>query len=165
MNTNQSWFPYLKYSSKKLFILPSNLHQAYQSRLFQPGLFQHILLSASRLHVTTNSYLLSKYTEITTYKIIIFIFFFYGYETWSLILPEEYRLRMSGNTEPRNIFTPRREGVRRDCKTLQNTAQWGAPRFRFSPKTIQTIKSKRLGRRRRVVLRGKTEMNTGIWRG
>jgi hypothetical protein len=35
----------------------------------------------------------------------------YGYETWSLALREQHRLRMTENRVPRRIFVPNREGV------------------------------------------------------
>jgi hypothetical protein len=43
------------------------------------------------------------------YKTVIFPVVLYGYETWSLTLKEEHRLRVSEDTVLRKIFGPKRE--------------------------------------------------------
>jgi len=40
-----------------------------------------------------------------------FLCCFYGCETWSLTVKEEYRLRVFENRVPRRIFRPKREKV------------------------------------------------------
>jgi len=53
-----------------------------------------------------SSYLLSKIFKIKIHKIIILSVVLYGYETWSLILREEHRLRVFENRILRRIFGP-----------------------------------------------------------
>jgi hypothetical protein len=52
--------------------------------------------------------LLTRDVYIKMYKIIISSVAVYGCETWSLILMEEYRLRMLENRVPRKIFGPKK---------------------------------------------------------
>jgi hypothetical protein len=47
------------------------------------------------------------------YKIAIFLVLLYGCETWSLILSEEYRLRVSENRVVREIHGPKKKEVRK----------------------------------------------------
>ena len=49
--------------------------------------------------------------KINIYRIIILPDVLYGYETWSLILREEHRLRVFENRVLRRIFGPKRDGV------------------------------------------------------
>jgi hypothetical protein len=44
----------------------------------------------------------------------------YGYETWSLTLREEHRLRVSENRVLRRIFGPKRVEVTGDWRKLHN---------------------------------------------
>jgi hypothetical protein len=44
-------------------------------------------------------------------KTIIFPVVFYGYETWSLTLREEYKLKMFENRVLRRIFRPKRDEI------------------------------------------------------
>jgi hypothetical protein len=55
--------------------------------------------------------LLSKNLKIKIYRTIILPVVLYGCETWSLILREEHRLRVSENRVLRRIFGPKREGL------------------------------------------------------
>ena len=57
------------------------------------------------------SSLLSKNLKIKIYRIIILPVVLYGFETWSLTLREEHRLRVFENRVLRRIFGPRRDGV------------------------------------------------------
>jgi hypothetical protein len=50
-----------------------------------------------------------KNLKIKLYKTVIFPVVLYGYETWSLTLREEHRLRVSENRVLRKIFGPKRE--------------------------------------------------------
>jgi len=52
------------------------------------------------------------------YRIIILLFVLYGCDTWSLILREERRLRVSENRVIRKIFGPRRDEVTREWRKL-----------------------------------------------
>jgi hypothetical protein len=44
----------------------------------------------------------------------------YEFETWSLILKEEYRLRVFENRVLRRIFGPKRDVVRGESRKLRN---------------------------------------------
>jgi hypothetical protein len=57
------------------------------------------------------SRLLSKNAEIRILKTIILPVVPYGYETWSLTLREEHRLRVYENRVLRRIFGPKRDEV------------------------------------------------------
>jgi hypothetical protein len=54
---------------------------------------------------------MSKNVKITIYKTIIWPVAPYGYETWSLALREEQRLRVFENRVLRKIFGPKRDEV------------------------------------------------------
>jgi len=62
-----------------------------------------------------SSCLLSKNVKIKTYRIIIFPIVLFGYETWSVTLREEPRLRVFENRVLKRIFGPKRDEV---------TAEW-----------------------------------------
>jgi hypothetical protein len=62
--------------------------------------------------------LLSKNIEIRIYKTIILPVVLYGFETWSLTLREEHRLRVFEKRVLRRIFGPKRDemtGEWRNC--------------------------------------------------
>jgi len=59
-----------------------------------------------------SSRLLSKNLRIKIYRTIILPVVLYGYETWSLTLREERRLRVFENKVLRRIFGPRRDEVK-----------------------------------------------------
>jgi hypothetical protein len=56
-----------------------------------------------------SSRLLSKNLKIRIYKTIILPVVLYGFETWSLTLREEHRLRVFENRVLRRIFGPKRD--------------------------------------------------------
>jgi hypothetical protein len=56
-----------------------------------------------------SSLLLSKNVKVKTYKTIILPAVLYGFETWSLTLREEHRLRVFENRVLRRIFGPKRD--------------------------------------------------------
>jgi hypothetical protein len=58
-----------------------------------------------------SSRLLLKNVEIRIYKTIMLPVILYGYETLSLTLREEHKLRMFENRVLRRIFGPRMDGV------------------------------------------------------
>jgi hypothetical protein len=64
--------------------------------------------------------LLSENVNIKIYTAAICVLFLYGYETWSFVLREEYRLRFSENVIPREIFGPNTVEVAGDWKRLRN---------------------------------------------
>jgi len=67
-----------------------------------------------------SSRLLSKNLKIKIYRTIILPVVLYGCETWSLILREEMKLRVSENMLLRRIFGPRRDEVTGEWRRLHN---------------------------------------------
>jgi hypothetical protein len=65
----------------------------------------------------------------------------YGYETWSLTLREECRLRVFENKVLRRIFGPKRDEVTGEWRRLHNKELYA---LFSSPNIIQIIKSRRL---------------------
>ena len=63
------------------------------------------------MHNLLSSSLLPKNLKIKIYRTIILPVFLYGYETWSLTLREERRLRVFENRVLRRIFRPKRDEV------------------------------------------------------
>ena len=61
------------------------------------------------LEKTLSSHLLSKKLKVNTYKTIILLVVLYGFETWSLTLREEHRLRVFENKVLRKIFGATRD--------------------------------------------------------
>jgi hypothetical protein len=66
-----------------------------------------------------SSRLLSRNIKVKIYKTIILPVVLYEYETWSLTLREEHRLRVFENKVLRRIFGPKRDGVRGEWRRLQ----------------------------------------------
>jgi hypothetical protein len=69
------------------------------------------LQGAKRVKSLSSSFL-SKNIKIKVYRNIILPVVLYGYETWSLILTEERRLRVLENRGLRRIFGPNRNEVK-----------------------------------------------------
>jgi hypothetical protein len=65
-----------------------------------------------------SSRLLSKNIKIRIYKTITLPVVLYGFETWSLTLKEEHRLRVFENRVLWRIFSPKRDEVTRDWRKL-----------------------------------------------
>jgi len=65
-----------------------------------------------------SSSLLSKNLKIEIYRILILPVVLCGYETWSLTLREERRLRVSENKVLRRIFGPKRDEVTGEWRKL-----------------------------------------------
>jgi len=63
------------------------------------------------VHNLLSSGLLSKNLRIKIYRTIILPVVLYGYETWSLILTEERKLRVFEKRVLRRVFGPRRDEV------------------------------------------------------
>jgi hypothetical protein len=61
-----------------------------------------------------SSRLLSKNIKIRIYNTIILSVVLYGYETWSLAVRDEQRLRVFENSVLRRIFAPKRDVVMGD---------------------------------------------------
>jgi hypothetical protein len=62
---------------------------------------------------------------------------FYGYETWSLTLREERRLRVYENRVLRRIFGPRRDEVTGEWRKLHEELNHLTPNGHFSGRTTQ----------------------------
>ena len=76
-----------------------------------------------------------------TYRTIILPAVLYGYETWSLTLREECRLRVFENRVLRRIFEPKRDEVTGERRKLCNEE---LNVLYPSPNTAQVIKSRRM---------------------
>jgi hypothetical protein len=61
-----------------------------------------------------------KNLKIKIYRIIILPVVLYGYETWSLTLREERRLRVSENRVLRTVFGPKRDEMTGEWRKLHN---------------------------------------------
>jgi len=66
------------------------------------------------------SNLLSQNLKIKIYRNIILPFVLYGYETWSLTLREERRLRVFENRLLKRIFGSERDEVKGEWRKLHN---------------------------------------------
>jgi hypothetical protein len=85
-----------------------------------------------------SSRLLSKNVKIRICKTIILPLVLYGYETWSLILREEHRLRVFENRVLRRIFGPERDEVTGGWRKLHEERH----NLYSSPSIIRMIKSR-----------------------
>jgi len=63
---------------------------------------------------------ISRNLKINIYRTIILPIVLYGCETWSLILREERRLRVSENGILRRIFEPKKDEVTGEWRKLHN---------------------------------------------
>jgi hypothetical protein len=66
---------------------------------------------------------------------------FYGYETWSLTLREERRLRVFENRVLRRIFGPKRDELQKESRKLHNEE---LNALHSPPTNVQVIKSRRM---------------------
>jgi hypothetical protein len=103
--------------------------------------------------------LLSKTIKIRINKTIILPVVLYGYETWSLTLREEHRLRVFENRVLRRIFGPRRDEVMGDWRKLHNEEHHN---FCSSPNIIRMTKSRRMRWAGHVARMGETRNAYGI---
>jgi hypothetical protein len=87
-----------------------------------------------------SSRLVSKNLKIKIYKTVILPVVLYGYETWSLTLKEEHRLRVFENRVLRKIFGPKREDNGSGRK-LHNDELHS---LYSSPNIVRVIKSRRM---------------------
>jgi hypothetical protein len=70
----------------------------------------------------------------------MFLVVLYGFETWSLLVREEHRLRMFGNRVLRRIFGPKREEVKGGWRRLHNVELHNF----YASNIIRVIKSSRM---------------------
>jgi hypothetical protein len=76
--------------------------------------------------------------KVRIYKTIILLVVLYGYETWSLSVREEHKLRVFENRVLRKIFGPKRDGVTGGWRKLHNEELHN---FYYSPSIIRIIMS------------------------
>jgi hypothetical protein len=107
-----------------------------------------------------SSRLISKDLKIKINKTVILPVVLYGYETWSLTLVEEHKLRVLENRVLR-IFGPKREEDR-SWRKLHNDE---LHRLHSSPNIVRVIKSRRMRWAGHVARMGRGEMFTGFWFG
>jgi len=84
--------------------------------------------------------LLSKNLKIKIYRTIILPVVLYGFETFSLTLREERRLRVFENRALRRIFRPKRDEVTGEWRKLHNKE---LNNLYSSPKIVRVKKSRR----------------------
>jgi hypothetical protein len=119
-----------------------------------------------------SSHLLSRNIKVKIYKTIILPVVLYGYETWSLTLREEHRLRVFENRVLRRIFGPKRDEVMGEWRKL---GIGELHNLYSSPDVIRQIKSRRMrwaglvahmgeGRKVYTILVGKPERKRPLGR-
>jgi len=99
-------------------------------------------------------------TEVRTTIILSVVL--YGYETWSLTLREEPRLRMFENWVLRRIFGPKRDEVTGEWRKLHNEE---LNDLYFSPNIVRVIKSRRMRRTEHVARMGERRGIYMVWWG
>ena len=87
------------------------------------------------------SSLLFKKLKIKIYRTLILPVVLYGCETWSLILREERRLRVSENRVLRRVFGPKRDEVTGDRRKLHNEELGDLYSL---PNIVRVVKSRRM---------------------
>jgi hypothetical protein len=107
-----------------------------------------------------SSRLLSKYLKIRIYKKLILPVVLSGCETWSLILGEKHRVRVSDNRVLRRIFGPKRDEVTGGCRKLHNEELHN---LYCLPSIIRIIKSRRMRWAGHVAAWGRRGMHIGLW--
>ena len=98
-----------------------------------------------------SSRLLSKNLKIKLYRTIILLVVLYGFETWSLTLREESKLRVFENMVLRRIFGSRRDEVKGEWRRLHNEE---LNDLYSSPNIVRVIKSRRMRWAGHVALMG-----------
>jgi hypothetical protein len=94
-------------------------------------------------------------------KTVIFLVVLYGYETWSLTLREEHRLRVFEKRVLRRIFGPKRDEGTGGWTKLHNEELHN---LYSSPSIIRMIKSRGIGRKaRRKETTRKIKTYVGGW--
>jgi hypothetical protein len=130
----------------------NSIHEEIKSRLKSGNACYHSMQNL------LSSSLLSKSVKIKIYGIIILPVVLYGYETWSLTLREECRLRVVENRVLRRIFGPKRDEVKVECRRLHNKELYAL----YSSPAIWVFKSRRLRGTGHVACMGEREVLTGF---
>jgi hypothetical protein len=113
----------------------NRMHKEIKSRLNSGNACYHSVQSL------LSSSLLSRNLKVKIYRTISLPVVLYGYETWSLTLREEHRLRVFENWVLRRIFGPKRDGVMAEWRNFHN----GELHNLYSlPDIIRQIKSRRM---------------------
>ena len=79
--------------------------------------------------------------KVNAYKTVILPVVLYGYETWSLTLREEHRLRLFENKVLRKIFGAKKDEITGEWRKLHNAELHS---LYSSPNIIKSLKSRRL---------------------
>jgi len=85
-----------------------------------PNFISFTLLVSERHTLTSFSQQFEVVTFTFSIQGIILLVVLYGFETWSLTLREERRLRVFENRALRRIFGPKRDEVTGECMKLHN---------------------------------------------
>jgi hypothetical protein len=83
----------------------------------------------------------------------------YEYESWSLTLREEHRLKVIENRLLRRIFGLKRDEMVGDCRKLREALH----NLYSSPNIIRMIKSRRMIWAGNVACMGRSGMYIGFW--
>ena len=86
----------------------------------------------------------------------------YRYETWSLTLREERRLRVIENKVLKRILGPKRDEVTGEWRKLHNEE---LTNLYSSPNIIRVLKSRKMRWVGHVALMGSVEVHTAFWWG
>jgi hypothetical protein len=89
-----------------------------------------------------SSRLLSRNIRVKIYKTIFLPVVLYGYETWSLMLREEHRLRVFENRVLRRMFGPKRDEVTGEWRKLHNKELHN---LYSSPDVVRQVKGNEVG--------------------
>jgi len=137
MKTDNSCFESVE-EFKYLVTISTNqnyIQEEIKSRLKSGNACYHLvqnLLSSS---------VLSKNLKINLYRTIILRVVLYGFETWTLTLREECRLRVFESKVLRGIFGCKRDKVRREWRKLHNEELHD---LYSSPNSLRVIKLRRM---------------------
>jgi hypothetical protein len=111
------------------------MHEVIKSRLISGNACYH------SVHSLLSSRLLSRNLKVKIYRTIILPVVLYGYETWSVTLREEHRLRVFENRVLRRIFGPKGDEATGEWRTLNSGKLHN---LYSSPDIIRQIKSRRM---------------------